>query len=100
MRRESLGLPMALVLAAAAVSPALADVPPPEGYVEKCTIAKQQTSKTECLECMGMHDQTERCTNLLLPYCYTKVCQTWGSTSFISESKQWPIPNVLGVARK
>jgi hypothetical protein len=115
MRIGRLGLLVATVFAMAGASRALADMPPPDGYVETCTIARQQTSKTECLECMDMHDQTERCTNLLAPYCYVKVCKTWGSTSFtevlcrtkdasapvvptdimsLVDSRSYPLPNL------
>jgi hypothetical protein len=63
-------------------SSALADVPPPEGYEEKCTVAKQQTTTTECLTCASMHGQTDRCASVLAPYCYVYVCKTYGASAW------------------
>jgi len=73
---------MALVLVAVSATPAWADVPPPDGYVETCTSAKQQTESSECLECRGWVSQSQRCTNLLVPYCYTKICNSYGASAW------------------
>ena len=73
---------MTLVLGAVSAVPAIADVPPPEGYVETCTIAKRQTATSECLACASWVSQINRCTNLLVPYCYTKVCKTYGASAW------------------
>jgi hypothetical protein len=66
-------------------SHAAADVAPPDGYVEECTVAKKTTADTECLECKGLHpgaENADRCTTLLSPYCYTSVCHAYGATVF------------------
>jgi hypothetical protein len=80
MRR--LGFVTGLVVASAVASAVLADVPPPEGYVEECTVAKQQTATSECLACASMHGQSGRCASLLAPYCYLYVCQTYGASAW------------------
>jgi hypothetical protein len=75
----------ALLIAQAFASHAVADVAPPDGYVEECTVAKKTTADTECLECKGLHpgaENAERCTTLLTPYCYTSVCHAYGATVF------------------
>jgi hypothetical protein len=61
--------------------PAWADVPPPDGYVERCTIADQQTATSECLDCYATRGMADRCEPLLVPYCFTKVCHTWSGSS-------------------
>jgi hypothetical protein len=61
---------------------ARADVPPPDGYVETCTIAKRQTATSECLFCEAERSTADRCEPLLAPYCYVKVCQAWGGSGY------------------
>lgn len=73
---------MTSVLIALAAAPALADMPPPSTYVETCTIAKQQTATSECLQCSAYYGDTTRCANLLGPYCYQSLCKTWGASSW------------------
>ena len=86
-----------LVVAATVAPSALADVPPPAGYVEKCTVAKQQTATSECLECASMHGQTSRCASLLAPYCYVYVCQTWGASAWTEVLCRAKDPNAPAV---
>jgi hypothetical protein len=73
---------LASLLVAAGAAPAFADIPPPEGYVEKCTVAKQQTSTTECLDCRAWYSARDRCTNLLAPYCYSGICNSYGASAW------------------
>jgi hypothetical protein len=64
---------------------ALADVAPPENYVEQCTLAKKTTSTSECLVCQAIREgysYSDRCPLLLSPYCYVKVCGAWGGVSY------------------
>lgn len=68
------------ILFAASALPARADVPPPPDYVENCTVAKQQTATTECLECRAYHGASSRCQTMLAPYCFTKICKTYGAS--------------------
>jgi hypothetical protein len=95
MRR--LGCFTGLVVTLAATSSALADVPPPEGYVEKCTLAQQQTATSECLECAGMHGQLGRCASLLAPYCYLYVCKTYGASGWTEVLCRTKDPNAPAV---
>jgi hypothetical protein len=64
---------------------AVADMPPPAGYVEQCTVAKKQTASSECVECRSMramYANSDRCTLLLSPYCFQKVCEALGGASY------------------
>jgi hypothetical protein len=70
------------VLVALAAAPAWADLPPPSTYVEACTIAKQQTATSECLQCSAYYGSMNRCATLLGPYCYQSLCKTWGASSW------------------
>jgi MYXO-CTERM domain-containing protein len=71
---------VAWVVFTLAAAPVLADMPPPDGYVEACTIAKKKAATSECLECRGWYGNVNWCTNLLAPYCYTKLCNTYGAS--------------------
>jgi MYXO-CTERM domain-containing protein len=70
------------VTALSTSSPVRADVPPPDGYVEACTLEKVQTSTSECLACLAERMVADRCEALLAPYCFSKVCQAWGGSAF------------------
>ncbi len=64
---------------------AFADVAPPEGYVEACTVAKKQTATSECVQCLAlrsMYDNADRCSSLLSPYCFVKECSAWGGAAY------------------
>jgi len=61
---------------------ARADIPPPPDYVETCTLANQQTATSECLACAADYNNFGRCSPLLSPYCYSKVCKTWGASAY------------------
>jgi MYXO-CTERM domain-containing protein len=77
---------LAVVLSAA---PALADIPPPSGYVEECTLARQQKPGTECVGCGSYHGTVEKCSNLLASSGFTKACQTYGASAW---SEVWCRP--------
>jgi hypothetical protein len=62
--------------------PARADIPPPPDYVETCTLANKQTPTSECLACAADYSNFGRCSPLLSPYCYSKVCKTWGASAY------------------
>jgi hypothetical protein len=78
---------LSVALASAALArQAVADVAPPAGYVEQCTIAKKQRSGSECVECRTMREMyanSDRCVLLLSPYCFQKVCEVWGGASYL-----------------
>lgn len=82
--RRTITLSVAL-LASASARPTVADMAPPDGYVEQCTVAKKQRSTSECIECRTMREMyanADRCTLLLSPYCFQKVCDAWGGASY------------------
>src|SRR5262245_4424516 len=74
----------AATLAAAALLssavPALADMPPPEGYVETCSAAQRQTPGTECYSCGSYHGSMDKCPKLLGTNGFTKACQSYGAS--------------------
>jgi hypothetical protein len=71
-----------IILSAVCAMPALADVPPPDGYVETCTVAKRVTATTECLTCAAYYGAVSRCQTMLAPYCYSKACQSSGASTW------------------
>jgi MYXO-CTERM domain-containing protein len=79
---------LALSLLAFGLAPsgaARADVPPPSDYVEECTLAKKQTASSECVSCQAIREgytNSERCGQLLSPYCFVNVCGAWGGVSY------------------
>jgi hypothetical protein len=74
-------LSAAAVLLLTGAKPALADLPPPTGYVETCTSKGYVAAGAECFSCAGGRT-TNRCSVLLAPYCYSTVCHTYGGTFF------------------
>lgn len=79
-------IPLSVALVASALSDeATADLAPPDGYVEQCTVAKKQRSSSECVECRTMREMyanADRCIVLLTPYCFQKVCEALGGSSY------------------
>jgi hypothetical protein len=69
---------LALVLAAG--SRALADVAPPPGYVETCTVAEREQPGTTCEACPAEDTNTAACPTKFSGTMYTYVCQTWGGS--------------------
>jgi hypothetical protein len=76
------GLALAAAGSLTLAGAARADVPPPDGYVETCTLANKQTATSECLACAADYNNFGRCIPLLSPYCYSKVCKTWGASAY------------------
>ena len=76
------GLALAAAGSLTLAGAARADVPPPDGYVETCTLANKQTATSECLACAADYNNFGRCSPLLSPYCYSKVCKTWGASAY------------------
>jgi len=74
---------LSLVGGALLVIPAArADIPPPEGYVETCTLEKQGTAENECVSCGTWHEAPNKCTDLHGPEGYTPKCRTTGATAW------------------
>ena len=82
MQTRTLLVAASAVVAAIPAFPAAADIPPPDAYVESCTIAKQQPTGSDCLECKDDYYQKDRCSTLLGSYCYTQRCKTWGASAW------------------
>ncbi len=60
---------------------ALADVPPPPGYVEQCTVAKQQKRGAACVSCGdAYHGDRDACERSLAPQGYERRCKTRGAS--------------------
>lgn len=73
-------LPFCLV--ALATSVALADVPPPDDYVEQCTKEIQTKPGLECQECNAWHGEREVCKSKLEKDGFRKMCQSWGASAW------------------
>lgn len=70
------------VLAAATLTPAaFADVPPPPGYVETCTVERQQRSGESCMLCgESYHGDRDACQRRYEPEGYEMRCRTPGAS--------------------
>lgn len=77
MRPVVISLAAALSLVA---SSAVADIPPPIGYIEQCTPARQQTSGLECVGCSSYFGSRDKCPDLLIPWDFIKACQSAGAS--------------------
>lgn len=84
-------------LAVAAVSgPAFADLAPPPGYVEKCTVENHQKDNKTCTSCAADFKSRDRCESELGPKGYTRACRTRGASLWSEvwclEGKPAPTP--------
>lgn len=84
-------------LAVTAVStPALADLAPPPGYVEKCTVENHQKDGKTCTSCAADFKNRDRCESELGPKGYTRACRTRGASVWSEvwclEGKPAPAP--------
>ncbi len=60
---------------------ALADVPPPPGYVEKCTVKKaERRTSNHCESCDAWHGDMDACVNKYAGTTFKKDCQTRGAS--------------------
>jgi len=59
---------------------ARADIPPPAGFVESCTIEKQCKANEEGLVCGANHTDTENCKKLHASDGYAYRCKTNGAS--------------------
>lgn len=77
-------LPLARVLSCTAffLLPALvrADIPPPAGYVEQCTIEKQCTKDEEGDACRAWHGDREVCTKKHAQDGFSLKCRSRGAS--------------------
>jgi MYXO-CTERM domain-containing protein len=64
---------------------AFADVPPPDGYVEQCTVQKKQGAGQTCVTCQNDYrsfatDAGDPCQEKYTPLGYTKICKAYGAS--------------------
>ncbi len=59
---------------------AQADIPPEPGYVEACTVQKQQKAGETCVECRTNHTETDGCLRKWMAEGYVSRCKTRGSS--------------------
>jgi|GEM_PF-3301152 len=63
--------------------PALADVPPPPGYVESCTVAKQKKAGEECVSCGAAYfREPDACKKMYAGQGYERRCRTRGASTW------------------
>lgn len=58
------------------------DVPPPDDYIETCTMDRQQQQGESCILCPVTFEDSDACTRGCGPLGYTKRCQTWGAAAY------------------
>lgn len=61
---------------------ARADMPPPEGYVEECTVEKQSVPGLTCESCRAWHGEMDACDKTLGVKGMTKKCKSWGASAW------------------
>jgi hypothetical protein len=71
---------LALFVVASVASPALADLAPPPGYVEKCTVENHQKDGRTCTSCAADFKRRDRCELELGVKGYTRACRTRGAS--------------------
>lgn len=70
-----------LILGLAIASVSRADIPPPRGYVEKCTVKKQEDRRTECILCGdAYHGDVDACERQHAAAGYERRCKTSGAS--------------------
>jgi MYXO-CTERM domain-containing protein len=79
------GLLFGIALSACYLPTALADVPPPDGYVEECTVAKKQVSGRSCAACQNDYrsfatSAVDPCQSQYASQGYEKICKSWGAS--------------------
>jgi len=62
------------------VGPAAADLPPPPGYVEKCTLESQQRLEEDCQVCGAYFGERDRCEKEFGTKGYKYRCRTYGAS--------------------
>ena len=77
MRLAAIVVPLAVLFAAA---PARADIPPPDDYVEPCTLEQQQRAGIECVACASTFASMDKCQTELAPLGFAHACSTYGAS--------------------
>jgi MYXO-CTERM domain-containing protein len=79
------GFLVAVTLTVGYVPFAAADVAPPNGYVEQCTVEKKQASGLTCVACKNDYrsfatDAGDPCQQKYAAQGYTKICKSYGAS--------------------
>lgn len=61
---------------------AWADVPPPDGYVETCTIQDRQDAGESCVDCFADFSNPDHCADTVGTQGYTHECRAWGGSAW------------------
>lgn len=67
----------------AGISTARADVPPPDDYVEQCTVALKEQPGTTCEACQNSYESfqgNDPCKTKYAGTNFTKACKSWGAS--------------------
>src|SRR3954464_11398121 len=59
---------------------ARADIAPPPGYVEACSLEKQSGAGKECFSCSAYHGNFNHCSESLASYGFSQGCRTRGAS--------------------
>jgi hypothetical protein len=59
---------------------ARADIAPPAGFVETCTLAKQSRAGLECVDCSAYHGNANHCAESLEGYGFAQSCRSRGAS--------------------
>ena len=57
-----------------------ADLAPPAGYVETCTLEKQATPADECYSCRAYYGNRDHCSSSLQSYGFASRCRSGGAS--------------------
>ena len=69
----------------AGISAARADMPPPDDYVEKCTVALKEQTGTTCEACQNSYESfqgNDPCKTKYTGTNFTHVCKSWGASAW------------------
>ena len=97
--------PFLLALGAWALpSSVRADLPPPDDYVEECTVEKAQTrTKQACQSCSAWHGDADACTKQFAGSTFAHECRSYGASTWSEvwcDPKQAAGADVVGAGLK
>jgi len=75
-------LVLLLIAGTVATEVAKADIPPPDDYVETCTIDKQTAPGLTCESCRAWHGERDACDKTLGVQGFRKMCQAYGASAW------------------
>jgi MYXO-CTERM domain-containing protein len=77
-----LHLLVAATLALTFAAASRADVAPPTGFVETCTLEKQASPGQECHDCRAYYGNHDHCSNSLSSFGFSQKCRSRGASSW------------------